>query len=206
MAIRISNEDLERISAAIRDAESKTSGEIVTVIAERADDYTYIRILWAAVLALLTPAPFLFGWVTLPLSAIYALQLGLFILAAGLLVLTPLGLWTVPLSVRRRRAAALAREQFYAQAVDTVSNGAGMLLFVAFQERYVEILADRGIDERVDQADWDRAISAFTAEVKAGRIADGFLGAVGTCGDLLAAHFPKQPVDDEDLPNHLILL
>lgn len=206
MVFGISEQDCARIEAAIRDAESRTAGQIVTVVAERADSYAYIRILWACFAAMLVPAGFLLTAPAEPLATAYLVQLAVFVAASGVVLLTPLGLRTVPRSVKRRRAAALAREQFHDRGVDSLANGAGILLFVAFEERYVEIIADQGIHGRVSQADWDDAIARFTGEVRAGRVADGFLGAIGACGALLIAHFPKQAADDEDLPNHLILI
>jgi putative membrane protein len=34
--------------------------------------------------------------------------------------------------------------------------------------------------------------------IKAGRPTDAFCGAIATCGDLLARHFPAQPGDNPD--------
>ena len=48
----ISEQDRERISAAIRAAEAKTSGEIVCVLAQTSSDATALPILLAAVVAL----------------------------------------------------------------------------------------------------------------------------------------------------------
>jgi len=48
----ISDADRERITAAIRAAETNTSGEIFCVIARRASDYRLVPLAWAAALAL----------------------------------------------------------------------------------------------------------------------------------------------------------
>ena len=47
--------DQRQIAEAIARAERRTDAELVTVLAARADDYTYIPLLWASVLALLVP-------------------------------------------------------------------------------------------------------------------------------------------------------
>ena len=78
------------------------------------------------------------------------------------------------------------------------------MLFVAVGERYVEILADRGVHEHVDNAEWERIIADFTAQVKSGRITDGFIGAIDACTDIMAKYFPGNPDDTNELPNRLV--
>ncbi len=77
------------------------------------------------------------------------------------------------------------------------------MLFVSVAERYVEIIADAGIDAKVADDAWGGIVEGFVAEVKAGRIADGFISAIEGCGILLAEHFPRAADDVDELPNHL---
>ncbi len=51
---------------------------------------------------------------------------------------------------------------------------------------------------------WDRAVADFVEQVRAGRIAEGFLAAIALVGDRLAQHFPRRPDDIDELPNRLI--
>ena len=53
----ISQNDKERITDAIRQAEAKTSGEIFCVLAQHASDYRLVPVAWAAVIALAVPWP-----------------------------------------------------------------------------------------------------------------------------------------------------
>ena len=45
-----------QVEDAVTRAEQRTDAEIVTVLAPRADDYSYIPLLWASLIALLVPA------------------------------------------------------------------------------------------------------------------------------------------------------
>lgn len=45
-----------QVEEAVTRAEQRTDAEIVTVLAPRADDYSYIPLLWASLIALLVPA------------------------------------------------------------------------------------------------------------------------------------------------------
>ena len=65
-----------------------------------------------------------------------------------------------------------------------------MLLFVSVAEHYVEIIADKGINDVVPTGTWEHVVAEFVEKVKSGRIADGFVGAVEACGEPLVQHFP----------------
>jgi putative membrane protein len=194
----------QRIEDAIRAAEARTSGELVTVIAQRCDTYLFLPILYASVLAMTAP-PLLFA-LRLETRALplFLIQIAVFATLALLFLWTPVTMWLVPRAVKLQRAARLAREQFYARGLHETAERHGVLLFVAVAERYVEIIADRGIHARVPEGAWDGIVASFTATVRAGRIADGFVAAVEGCGALLAEQFPRRPDDKDELTNRLI--
>src|SRR5260370_975804 len=77
----ISDSDRARVSAAIRQAEARTSGEIFCVIARHSSDYRLVPLAWAAAIALIVPLPFIY-LTTWPASVIYLLQLIAFVAAA----------------------------------------------------------------------------------------------------------------------------
>ncbi len=196
--------DKTRVAAAIKAAESRTSGEIVTVIARSSDDYVYIPLLWASLAALLVPLPFVFWDFSFGLLEVYEIQLATFAVVGLAFRWSPVKMRLIPKTVKRRRAARLAREQFLEQGLHHTEGRTGVLLFVSVAEHYVEILADSGINDRVTPGAWDRVVADFVGAVKQGRVADGFVAAVGACGTLLAEHFPKPPGNENELPNHLI--
>lgn len=193
-----------RIEEAVRAAETRTRGEFVTVIARASDEYLHITLLWAALIAMLVPAalaPFA------PLRAYsYEIQLAVFVTLALVLRLAPLKMRLVPERLQRVRAQRLAQEQFYARGLHRTAEGTGILLFVSVAEHYVAVLADEGIHQRVAPGEWDSVIAAFVREVRAGRIAEGFVAAISACGDRLAHHFPRRPQDTNQLPDRIIEL
>jgi uncharacterized membrane protein len=88
---------------------------------------------------------------------------------------------------------------------DTEQNN-GVLLYVLLADRDVEILADRGIAQRVAQADWDRLSEEMRVQYRAGRFAEGSVAGVLGVGALLARHFPGGKPDRDELPNQPVLL
>jgi putative membrane protein len=54
----------------------------------------------------------------------------------------------VPRRAKHDRAHAEAMRQFFAQGLDKTEHRTGVLIFASIAERYAEIVADAGINER----------------------------------------------------------
>ncbi len=181
--------DYDAIAAAIRDAEAKTCGQIVCVLARSSSSYVHIPILWASALALATPWPLIF-FTQLSVERIFLLQLAVFIAAGLAFSWMPLRLFLVPRAVQRARAHRAALEQFVIRGIDRTPNRCGILIFVSLAEHYARIIADEGIAQKVQEGEWQAAIQALTALMREGRIAAGFTAAIERCGAVLASHAP----------------
>lgn len=200
----LTEQDRQKIASAIIAAERTSSGELVAVVAQVADDYRYIPLLGPALAALLLPAILLTIEPGMSAWTLYLAQAATFIVLALLAHLPPVRMALVPDSMKRHRAGRLAREQFFEQRLHLTQARTGVLIFVSVAEHYVEIIADEGINALVSPGTWDKAVADFVERVRAGRIAEGFLAVVEVVGTRLAEHFPR-PADDRDqLPNRLI--
>jgi putative membrane protein len=198
-------EEEATIAAAIGAAESNTSGEIVVVVANASGGYFTYALVWAALLALLVPWPLIY-FTTWPVEHIYLAQLGVFAVGAVLSQWDALRFAIVPKVIKRSRAHRKAVEQFLAQNLHTTRGRTGVLIFVSFAEHYAEVIADDGIYKKVPQATWEQVVDELTAHLGRGARTAGFLAAIETCGEILAAHFPPGVGDQNELPNHLIVL
>jgi putative membrane protein len=203
--IRFSADDKARITAAIHAAEKSTSGEFVAVVARASDHYVFVPLIWSAILALLFPgACLLAGWHERWVH-LYQIQLLIFIVLTLLLLSLPaLHLMLVPTRVKHAHASRMARAQFYEQGVQLTSHHSGVLFFVSLAERYVEIVADKGIHEKLGEAHWQGIVDAFVAQVRQGRIVDGLVDAIGACGAAMAEHYPPDSNDTSELSDGLI--
>jgi putative membrane protein len=185
----ISKEDHDAVAAAIRDAEERSCGQLVCVLAHASSNYAHVPILWASTLALLLPWP-LIHWTDWSVQRIFLLQLALFLVAGVALSWMPLRLALVPRPVRQARAHRAAVEQFFLRHVSHTQNRSGVLIYVSLAERYARIIADEGIAAKVPNAEWQAAIDALVAHMRDGRIASGFIAAIERCAAVLAAHAP----------------
>jgi putative membrane protein len=201
----ISDADRMRIADAIRAAEARTTGEIFCVLARNAGGYRLMPVAWAAALALVVPLPLIFltEWEA---TTVYVIQLIAFTLAAAGLSRPALRLRIVPRRTRRERAHAAAMRQFLAHGLQKTERRTGVLIFAAEAERYVEIIADGGINAKVTQEVWDAAVASLIAAIQDGRAGDGFVAAIEQCGAVLAQHFPVAPgsVNPDELPDRLV--
>ncbi len=196
--------DKSRIEEAVRQAEKRTSGEFVTVIAAKSSDYLYLPTLAAAGIVLLLSGLILLLPFEPRIDLFYAGQVTAFILLALAFRWPPLKMALVPRSLQEERARRHAHQLFLDLGLSSTKDRTGVLLFVSVAEHYVEIIADRGIQEHVDPAVWDRIVVNFTTKVRAGRVADGFIDAIAACTEVMAEHHPWRPGDINELPNRLI--
>lgn len=193
-----------RIAAAIRRAESTTSGEIFVVVAKASGDYRLLPVLWAGFATLLG------GFVSAAISPEIAAgshaigQALVFLSLAAIGSIPALRLYFVPLAVRRARAEARAREQFLAHNLHATEARTGVLIFVSLAEHHAELIADAGIASRVPEDFWAEIVDRLTGEIAAGRLADGLVQAVEACGTALAEHFPRHSGDENELPDRVV--
>lgn len=200
------NENAQRqVAEAIARVEAKTDAELVTVLAPRADDYAYIPLLWAGLIALLVPGIVNYhsGW--LDAHQLLLAQWMTFIVLGLLFRIPAVTTRLVPRQVRHWRAANLARRQFLERQLHHTEGGTGILIFVSEAERYVEILVDRGISKRIGNDTWASIVADFTQAVSRGKTLDGFLKCIADCGEHLQQHVPLTQARNE-LPDRLIIL
>jgi len=207
----ISPQDHEEITAAIRKAEKKTSGEIFAVIARQSDDYFFVSGFMAAMWALLLGVLFAVGswyW-DYPLTVLNLAisQAAAFAVFIGLFWFFPeFRLHFVPRSIGYRRASSNAVRQFLAHGIHGTHGRSGILIFVSLAEKYAEVVADEGINERVDQSVWDEMVAGLIQHASKDDLANGYLNAIESAGLLLAQEFPPIKGKRNELDDKLIEL
>ena len=197
--------DQQRVSAAIKEAEARTAGEIVCVLARFSSDYRAYATAWSALTALIAPW-LLIALTQLSVREIFLAQIILFTALFILFSQPRLGRMLVPRGVRRAQAHRAAAEQFMIRDMARKKNRAAVLIFVSLAEHYARIIADDGISAKVDQSVWQEAIDALLLCASEGRIADGFVTAVEKCGRVLGEHFPPRPDGEDQLPDKIYLI
>jgi uncharacterized membrane protein len=85
---------------------------------------------------------------------------------------------------------------------DTAHNN-GVLLYVLLAERAIELVADRGLNDKVTAQDWQALVARMRSDFKAGQFEAGLTQAVTEVSELLVSHFPlaKGEVNPNELPD-----
>jgi putative membrane protein len=201
----ISAEDRERIAEAIRRAERETRGEIVCVLARRSSDYAAVAVIWAAIVALVSPWPMI-ALTQLAVDRIFALQIAIFLVLLAVFAWPPLRMRLIPPPLARAHAHFAAMEQFMIRGLGRKKDQTAVLVFVSLAERYARIVAGDAIASLVPQSEWQGTVDALTGHMSHRRIADGFIVAIERCGAVLARHFPPLPDEKDELPNRIYVI
>jgi uncharacterized membrane protein len=96
-----------------------------------------------------------------------------------------------------------ARQVFAEQGVWNTEENNGVLIYLLLADRRVEIVADRGIDKRVEASQWVAVCRMMESNFREGRFEAGAGAGVDAVSDLLAVHFPatgERPNELEDRP------
>lgn len=88
------------------------------------------------------------------------------------------------------RARERAREVFALRGAWNTEENNGILIYVLLAERAVEIVADRGIAKRVDEAQWRRVCEGMERAFAEGRFEEGAVAGVRGVAALLEREYP----------------
>ncbi|CAM4334908.1 TLP18.3, Psb32 and MOLO-1 founding protein of phosphatase [Pedobacter westerhofensis] len=90
--------------------------------------------------------------------------------------------------------------------MDKTSLHNGVLIYIAYADQKFAIIGDRGIHRVVPPDFWETTQVAMKAHFASGNILNGIVAGVQLAGEKLAAHFPPQNGDINELPNDIIFM
>ena len=209
---RFTQQELDRIKAAVAQAESKISGEIVPVFVERSGFYTIANYRGGIILAAIT---FVFIIIVDRYAApnpvlLDPLMIFFIVAAAGMLggILTHylpfikrnlVSPDQVNQATRRRAEAAFLEDEVF-----NTRHRTGILIFISFFEHEVMVMADQGISKVVEQKAWDDIVNGMIEQIRMGRVTEGIEAAILRCGELLLEKgFLREADDTNELRDDL---
>ncbi len=102
----------------------------------------------------------------------------------------------------RQRALAL----FADYGVWDTEDNCGVLIYINLAEHKVDIVADRGIDRKIDSSTWQGVCRTMTEGFRNGQFHEATLAAVGQVNALLREHFPSNGARPNELPDKPLML
>lgn len=201
-----SEEENRKITAAIKDVESRTDGEIAVMVVDSSNHYHEAEVLGGVILgsllALIVTVLFFRHslWVYIALTIIFFFPFGL--LCARIPKLK-----AVFLSVKKKEEMVRLRalRAFYEKSLYKTRHHTGVLFFISLLERKVWVLADKGIYKKMEQETLSQFARMVSQGIKEGRACEVSLcQAIEGVGRLLAEHFPHLPGDVDQLPDQVL--
>jgi len=114
-----------------------------------------------------------------------------------------LKLW---LLLHERTPRARAIEMFARLRVWDTEHNSGVLIYVQAVDRHIEIIADRGINAKVEQRQWEAIAGRMQTEFRAQRYEAGAVEGMREITALLAQHFPPTGANPDELPDAPVVL
>jgi putative membrane protein len=207
----MSEDDRGRLDDCIRQAEKRTSGEIVVMVVSSSDLYPQadaIGGIFFAFPAALVLMPLVGGWLWAGTRNVWVF-LGLFFIffpIAREVVKRTLWLKRRFISIKEIEAEVkeAAITAFFKEELYRTRDATGVLVLISVFERWVCVLADRGIDEKLTPEVWQEVVASIVNGIKKHRQADAICEGIGKIGQILAAHFTIKPDDTDDLKGVII--
>ncbi len=220
--LNLNEQDFARIKDAIKQAESKTTGEIAIAVAPESAHYSFWELLAANIISALVfilLLPFSskihdfyesIYWHTEPSWVIPSF----FIIACFLTIVIVFYLTNIPFidsiiipkAIKKVSVTQRAFRYFTESGVYKTKEHSGILIFVSYMEKEVRIIADQGLSKSISNDLWALIADDLAEDIKNKKTTDAFINAINRCGDLLTQYFPNNKEDDNELADGLIIL
>lgn len=201
----LSEDEQQRLIDCVKDVESRTSGEIVPVIASESYDYPRASHIGGMVLGTLSGIGLAMLLGREDMWVFILLFLAAYVIFNRALTMIP-ALKKPFISKREMHdeVEEAAITAFYLNGLHRTRDLTGIIIYVSVFERSVQILADKGINDKVDPAVWADVVAMITAGIREGRPGEALCEGVKRCGDLITEHFPIKHDDTDELPNLIV--
>ncbi|MEO5600994.1 MAG: TPM domain-containing protein [Cyclobacteriaceae bacterium] len=204
---KFSEEDLQRIKIAVKEAEQNISGEIVPVIVEKSGRYIV-----ANYKASLIVATFIFILMIIldryviedATNTLYYDPVFIFtvvMIGGALGALVPnlsehVKRWLVSRNLMDETCRQQAENAFLEEEIFNTRHRTGIMVFISFFEHEVIVMADRGISKVVEQKEWDKIVAELVGYIRSGKIIEGVEAGVKRCGEILLEKGFHKTADD----------
>jgi putative membrane protein len=203
---KFTDEDLQRIKNAVKEAEDKISGEIVPVIVERSGNYalasykgSIIFGLCAFALMIVLDRYMIDASDTLYYDPVFIFFV---VVVSGVVGAILTSAW-VPLKrmlIGQKSMDECTRQKaetaFLEEEVFNTRHRTGIMIFISFFEREVIVIADRGISKVVDQKEWDKLVSELIGSIRQEKVVEGIEQSLRRCGQILLEKGFHKTADD----------
>jgi putative membrane protein len=215
---KLNEKDKKKISEAVKQAENKTSGEIATAFIRESYDYAIYELIFAVIISFIYFFVMLlfvsqirtwlqsmfWDYSSVHLVAFYGFSTfvvgTIFYFLANISSIDRL---IVPAKTMRKKVHKRAILHFMDSGISYTRDRTGILIFISLLEHQVVLLADSGINEKIQQKQWQKIVDHVILGIKKGNFTDHLVKSIQDCGEILTEHFPIKEDDTNELPNRI---
>jgi putative membrane protein len=201
----LSDTDKEKIVNAVKEAEKKTSGEIVPMIASYSYTYPVSNFIGG----------FMFGLIIALIAVLIfnneTLWFFLSVFMPAFFIMYLMVKYSLPvkrLFISHHEINAEVEEaainQFFRHQLNRTKDQTGVLVYISLFERKVWLLADHGINIKVNSSEWQDIVNIITSGIKGKQHGESIATAIKKIGEILCTHFPCRKDDTDELSNLII--
>ncbi len=205
----ISEKELTTISENIKDIERHSSAEVVAVIANKSSTTRHVKFTLFLLLTVLTLVAlygfnliFYFHNYFFLVPVIHLINVVISFLLSRLNIFQRL---LIPRCDRIFQVENLAELEFYKQRINMTRSKTGLLIYLSLMEKQAVVLCDKSIAEKFPKDTWQDIVNIIIDGIHKKGVAGGLSDGVNECSTRLKEHFPIEPNDINELPNHVIL-
>lgn len=207
----LSETDKKKITNAVEEAEKHTSGEIVPMIVSASYHYPMANVIGGAAFAIpvsLILSSIVGEWLWIGSQNMWLFTGFLFavFIVFHEIIKRALKLKRIFISQQEinEEVEEAAITSFFKEELHRTRDETGVLIFISVFEHKVTILADRGINNKVQDGQWNGIVKNIVQGIKQKRHADAICEAVKNIAEILKKHFPVKQDDTDELKNLIV--
>ena len=205
MSKYIADDTKLKIKKMIEKIESKSDAEVAVVVADSCDRYRYSIFLYAFLATLIVPFLIKLSSVYFDRNETFALMMATFLFVTITLDNSELKYKIAPKKVKNDRCEKVSEFQFYKLGVNKTKNHKAILIFISIKERYIRVVADKNIDEKVSKEFWKELVKEFIKNVKNNKIDNALINILDKCGKVLVDNFPRTTqIQENEILNDVV--
>jgi putative membrane protein len=201
----LSESDKKRIQDAVKEVEKTTSGEIVPMIASTSYTYPVSNFIgsftFALIIALLTVFILKNENLWFFLSVFMPAFIIMYVIIKYCLPVKKLFISDKEINEEVEEAAI---NQFFRHQLYKTKDQTGVLIYISIFERKVWVLADSGINNKVDTSVWQEVVNIIVSGIKEKKQGEAIPQAIEKVGQILCTNFPCKSDDTDELSNLIV--
>lgn len=106
---------------------------------------------------------------------------------------------------RKLSSREMAVKEFHKLGMQNTKHKTGVLLYILFKDRKFEVVADKGINDKIPAEKWEVIKNHLTNEFKSGNFKSGIIKSLDEIKEVLIKEFPRKDDDINELSNDIVI-